>query len=193
VLEAMTGSAARLRRLLADLLSVSRLQASALQMDPQRIVVSHAVGNAATVLRRTWPDAEVVADVPEDLVVAADADRLAQALDNLLANALRHGAPPVLVSATCASPRVEIRVRDHGSGVSPAIRPRLFERFATGRSQGGTGLGLFIVRELARAQGGDAVYELGTPESPSGAFVLSLPEWVEPSRPTAERSPAATP
>lgn len=191
VLEAMTGSAARLRRLLADLLSVSRLQASALQMDSQRIVVSQAVGNAVAVLRRTWPDVEVAAEVPEDLLVAADPDRLAQALDNLLSNALRHGAPPVLVSATGASPRVEIRVRDHGSGVSPTIRPRLFERFATGRSQGGTGLGLFIVRELARAQGGDALYELGTPESPSGAFVLSLPEWVDPPRPAAV--PAANP
>ena len=55
------------------------------------------------------------------------------------------------------------------------MRDRLFERFATGRNRGGTGLGLFIVRELARAHGGDASYEPGSPDRPSGAFVLSMP------------------
>ncbi len=53
--------------------------------------------------------------------------------------------------------------------------PRLFERFATGDSIGGSGLGLFIVRELARASGGDAHYEPSSSEQPSGTFVLSLP------------------
>ena len=55
--------------------------------------------------------------------------------------------------------RVEIRVDDHGAGVPERMQPRLFERFATGRPKGGTGLGLFIVRELARMHGGDASYE----------------------------------
>ena len=64
---------------------------------------------------------------------------------------------------------------DAGDGVVPAMRDRLFERFATGRGRGGTGLGLFIVRELARAQGGDAFYESGSPDRPSGTFVISLP------------------
>ena len=193
LLEAMSSSSARLRRLLADLLTVSRLHASALQMTVEAIPVAAAVGNAVTSLRRGWRDAEVVTDVPDDLVASGDPDRLDQALDNLLTNALRHGAPPVLVSARRTSSLVEIRVSDHGSGVSPTIRPRLFERFATGRSQGGTGLGLFIVRELARAQGGDAFYEETTPESPAGAFVIRLPAWTDPTDPQAARTATANP
>ncbi|HET7357691.1 MAG TPA: PAS domain S-box protein [Nocardioidaceae bacterium] len=193
LLAAMASSAGRLRRLLADLLTVSRLQASALRMTVEAIPVARAVERAVTGIRRTWPDADVVADVPEDLMASGDPDRLGQALDNLLTNALRHGAPPVLVSARRASSLVEIRVTDHGPGVSPAIRPQLFERFATGRSQGGTGLGLFIVRELARAQGGDAFYEGGTPESPAGAFVFTLPAWSDPAEHKAVRAAAGNP
>ena len=64
---------------------------------------------------------------------------------------------------------------DAGSGVAEAMQPRLFDRFATGRNRGGTGLGLYIVRELARAQGGEARYEPPTSEQPSGAFVLKMP------------------
>ena len=71
--------------------------------------------------------------------------------------------------------RIEIRVRDAGTGVAEGMQLRLFDRFATGRNRGGTGLGLFIVRELARAQGGDAYYEAPTSDVPSGTFVLSLP------------------
>jgi hypothetical protein len=96
-------------------------------------------------------------------------------MDNLVGNALRHGVPPVHVAVTADDDRVTIRVRDEGAGVSDEIAPRLFDRFATGMRRGGTGLGLFIVRELARAQGGDAFYEAATPESPAGSFVLTLP------------------
>jgi signal transduction histidine kinase len=109
--------------------------------------------------------------VPPALTVIADADRIAQAVDNLVGNALRHGAAPVTVTARAAGEnRVEIVVRDAGPGVAQELRGRLFERFATGgRRRGGTGLGLFIVRELARAHGGDAWYDEGD------GFVLSLP------------------
>jgi len=191
--QALSSSAGRLRRLLADLLTVSRLQASAVRMTLEAIPVTRAVARAVNGVRRAWPDAEVRTDVPEDLVASGDPDRLDQALDNLLTNALRHGAPPVLVSARRAASQVEIRVSDRGSGVSPAIRPRLFERFATGRTLGGTGLGLFIVRELARAQGGDALYEAGTPGSPAGAFVITVPAWTDPPEPVAVRTAAPSP
>jgi hypothetical protein len=64
-------------------------------------------------------------------------------------------------------------VADAGPGVAAEVRDRLFDRFATGSGRSGTGLGLFIVRELARAHGGDAWY---VPSDADGAhFVLSLP------------------
>ena len=101
----------------------------------------------------------------------ADPDRLAQIVDNLVMNAVRHGAPPVQVQVQQRPGQVEISVSDGGSGVPDDIRPRLFERFATGPNPGGTGLGLFIVRELAGAHGGDVRYEPGA----RPAFVVTLP------------------
>jgi signal transduction histidine kinase len=114
-------------------------------------------------------------DAPADLRASADGDRLAQVLDNLVSNALRHGGGPVRLAASRDGDCVEIRVADAGGGVAPLLAERLFERFATGGRTAGTGLGLFIVRELARAQGGDARYEESTTTNPSGAFVLTLP------------------
>jgi signal transduction histidine kinase len=103
-----------------------------------------------------------------------DRDRLAQAVENLLLNACRHGGSPVRVTFEEEESTVRLRVDDSGTGVSPDVRSRLFERFASG-GRGGTGLGLYIVRQLARTHGGDAYYEPPTSGHSSGTFVLALP------------------
>jgi PAS domain S-box-containing protein len=176
LLQAMTTSTTRLRRLLDDLLTASRLQAGALEVRLEVVSVGDVVSEAAATVRRTHPEAEIALDVPPDITVSADRDRLAQVLDNLLTNGLRHGVPPVQVRAESGPGGVRIRVSDQGPGVSSAIQPRLFDRFATGRHRDGTGLGLFIVRELTRAQGGDAFYEPASAGTPAGAFVIALPD-----------------
>ncbi len=173
--DAMASSTGRLRRLLADLLTASRLQTSALEMHSAAVLVRDVLADAVATVHLTHPHAEIVVEQSSDLAVMADRDRLAQALDNLLSNALRHGTPPVRVAADADSDWVDIRVSDQGPGVAPAVHPRLFERFATGQHKGGTGLGLFIVRELARAHGGDAFYEPASPGTPSGMFVIRVP------------------
>lgn len=175
LLDAMTTSTTRLRRLLADLLTASRLQASALDMTPEPVRLSSILEQAVAHARRAHPDADIVLEASADVTLSVDGERLAQALDNLLSNALVHGAPPVHVTATATTETLEIRVSDSGPGVSDTMRPRLFDRFATGRRRGGTGLGLYIVRELARAHGGDALYEPPRPESPAGSFLIRLP------------------
>ncbi len=184
-LDGMTTSSGRLRRLISDLLTASRLQASALEMSTATVLVSDLVADAVATVSRSQPAAQVLTDVPAGLAVTADRDRIAQALDNLLGNALTHGKPPVRVTAAEDGGTVAIRVSDQGSGVAETMQDRLFERFATGRSKGGTGLGLFIVREIARAHGGDASYEAEAPGTLSGAFVLTLP-----SAPPREPRPA---
>lgn len=171
---AMGSGATRLRRLVDDLLTASRLQSSALVMRQDVVPVASCVHAAVDTVRRTHPTADLrVGELPAALV-RGDPDRLAQALENLLTNALRHGRPPVEVSARLDGDRVVVRVVDHGPGVAPQVRPRLFERFATGLTSGGTGLGLFIVRELARAHGGEATYVEPGPDGP-GAFLVDLP------------------
>ena len=172
---AMTSSAVRLRRMLADLLTASRLQASALEMHIAPVGVDEVVAAAISTVHSTHGDSRIEFLGQRGLRVRADRDRLGQAVENLVNNAVRHGQPPVRVRAVHRGDVVDIRVGDAGGGVQPEMQGRLFDRFATGRRPGGTGLGLFIVRELARAQGGDAFYEPPSEEETSGAFVISLP------------------
>ncbi len=98
-------------------------------------------------------------DVVGGAVVLADPDRVAQALDNLLANALRHGAGPVDVRAGAeADGRIALAVSDDGPGFGAAL-PLAFERFSQGdpaHGSAGSGLGLAIVQAIAVAHGGEA-------------------------------------
>ncbi|MBO9522129.1 MAG: PAS domain S-box protein [Nocardioidaceae bacterium] len=166
---AVSRSSAQLRRLLDDLLTAARLQARRLALVTEVVDLEEQVHAVVTAAAQSAQDARIRADVEPGLKVHADPTRLAQMLDNLVTNALRHGRPPVEITATGRGSSAEIVVRDHGEGVTEEMRTRLFERFATGSAHG-TGLGLFLVRELARAHGGDASYRSG-----DGAFVLSLP------------------
>ena len=120
------------------------------------------------------PAAHVDVDVLPDVTVHADEGRLAQALDNLLDNAVRHGAPPFAISTEVRDRQVEIKVTDAGRGVPDEVAPRLFDRFATAGAAGGTGLGLYLVREIMRGHGGDALYEPPGPDNPT-AFVTRFP------------------
>jgi PAS domain S-box-containing protein len=169
--DSMTSSSARLNRLLTDLLTSSRLESRAMDLHVQAVDVATLLGQVVKSAASSIPDADLAIDCESGLVVDADPDRLAQAIENLVLNGLRHGAGQVRVSGARRGRQVEVRVSDSGPGVAPTVLPRLFERFATGRQPGGTGLGLFIVRELARAHGGDVRYEPGAHPT----FVLSIP------------------
>ncbi len=124
--------------------------------------------------------AEIVDVTSTDrLLVNGDRRALARAIDNLVANAHRHAASRVVVSANRAAPgAIEVRVDDDGPGIAVADRQRVFERFvrlddARARDDGGSGLGLAIVRATALAHGGNARIE--DSELGGALFVLSLP------------------
>jgi signal transduction histidine kinase len=121
------------------------------------------------------PSAKIEVDVPEEATLHADAGRLDQALDNLLDNAVRHGAAPITLSGTVEDGMVRIRLTDSGPGIPAELGPRLFERFAVAGPSGGTGLGLYLVREIARGHGGDAEYHPPGSGQPAG-FEISLPQ-----------------
>ena len=174
LLDATAAGSARLRRLVADLLTAAKLQSSALKMNIARERMSGVLADAVTMVQSSDPSAELVIEAPPALAVVGDRDRLAQAFENMLLNAFRHGKPPVTVTVQADHVTVRLRVSDSGTGVPPELRPRLFQRFASG-SRGGTGLGLYIVRQLARAHEGDAFYEPPTSSHPAGSFVLELP------------------
>jgi signal transduction histidine kinase len=148
----------------------SRLEAGQLEVALDTVPLDAAIDEAVS-------DAGEPIEVlgAKGLTVTADRIRVVQIITNLLNNASRYGAPPICVDVVPTGSMVEVRVSDAGSGVSDELRPQLFEKFVrgAGRRDRGTGLGLFIVRQLARRQGGDAWYER-TGEGRS-CFCVSIP------------------
>lgn len=167
----------RIRRLLDDLLTASRLEAGSFAVTLGPVGVMDALSRALKEVRPVVADldADIVVRGAEDVAVIADPERLVQILTNLLSNAAKYGKPPIVIDVRVREDEVvDIAVHDHGPGIPEHLAPTLFEKFARGGESAprGTGLGLFIVRELTRLQGGDARYE----ESPGGgaSFAVSF-------------------
>ena len=112
---------------------------------------------------------------PAGLLVRADPVRLHQILDNLLSNAAKYAPGPREVVAEVAGGQVRLSVIDHGPGVPPAMDGVLFEQFARAESAkaAGTGLGLYVARALAEAQGG--TIESSPTEGGGATFTVTLP------------------
>jgi signal transduction histidine kinase len=163
--------AIRLRRLLEELLDLSRLDSHAIALDPRPTVLRNALGQ---IVGQALPDGvDVTVRVPEDLAVVVDALVLDRVVSNLLINAARYGAPPIVVEAEQRDRHLRISVEDAGPGVPEELQPRLFERFARSEQAGGSGLGLAIARAYARAHGGDLIYN---PRQRGARFELIVPQ-----------------
>ncbi|SPF04384.1 sensor histidine kinase [Streptomyces sp. MA5143a] len=145
--ELVAGGVQKLRGLVEDVLEVARLDARIAVVDTEQREVSAMARRAVAGLD------EVRVRVAADAVVATDPRRVERILANLAANALRHGGPPVEVEVDGPV----VRVRDHGSGFPPDLLAVLHtsgpQRFRTGSSTGGTGLGLTIATGQARLLG----------------------------------------
>jgi len=167
-----------LNRLVEDLIEISRFDAGTAQLVADDTDVATAVSGCLRA--RSWTD--VSADTPAGLIALLDRRRFDVIIANLVGNALRHGGPPVTVTAR-AEPRgrgegrLVLEVRDHGPGLPEAAIPHLFDRFfkadtARARSEG-SGLGLAIAWENAQLHGG----HIEARNHPDGGavFTASLP------------------
>ena len=161
----------RMRRLIEQLLDVSRLDAHNVSLRPKAVVLRSSLAEivAATVPGNT----SVELDVPVDLAAVVDPLVLDRVISNLVINALRYGKPPVVVTANRSDRHVRIAVSDNGEGVPQELQAHLFERFARGESADGSGLGLTIARAYARAHGGDLIF---VPGAVGARFELILPQ-----------------
>lgn len=164
-----------LNRLVDDLLTLSQVEAGAIEVRPEVLNVLHVVEHVVGTLAE---DVTVDIDVSTGEQVLADADHFQRIITNLLSNALKYGAQPVTIRAMPERDSVRVEIEDRGQGVSPEFLPRLFQRFSRAedentRTKEGTGLGLSIVRALAESSGGSVSYE---PNVPKGSrFVVRLP------------------
>jgi len=161
----------RLRRLLEDLLDLSRLDARAINVEPRAIVLKSAL---ADVVHGALPAGDAVElDIPSDLAAVVDPLVLDRVVSNLVANAARYGAPPIRIAAKQRDRHLRVTVEDSGAGVPRELEGRVFDRFARGGGQTGHGLGLAIARAYAQAHGGDLVYD---PCGRGARFELVIPQ-----------------
>jgi signal transduction histidine kinase len=186
--EVILSESRRLERLVRDLLELGRLDARTFSFAIAPVDIDEVIAGcldgfepeareAAVTLRAEIAGPVAGADplVPVGAVslVAADADRLAQVVANLLANALKFASSQVVVAARPLGRTVRVTVDDDGPGIAPEDLPHVFERlYVSGRQpvrkESGSGLGLAIVRELVTAMGGS----VGADRSPSGGARL---------------------
>jgi signal transduction histidine kinase len=161
----------RMRRLIEQLLDLSRLDARAIRVAPRPIVLSSVLNEIVS--GAVPPGVVVDVDVPPDLAVVADPLVLERIVTNLLTNAVRHGAPPIHLSAVRKDASLRVFVEDSGSGIPEDLRDRLFDRFSRTEAGIGSGLGLAIARAYAQSVGGELFYREGT----AGArFELIVPQ-----------------
>ena len=168
--------AQRMKTLVDQLLDLSRLEAQAVRIAPERFAVRQRLEElVAAVAADAAPT--VTVDASPEVEALADSQAFDRIVSNLIANALRYGEAPVRVSASLEDHTLRVSVEDRGRGVPREFVPRLFERFAradhTREATGGAGLGLAIAQSYAQAHGGYITYE---DAQPTGArFSLVLP------------------
>jgi signal transduction histidine kinase len=177
MLETVNADADRVTRLITELLDIARIDSGRLVVrrqvvDLERVVRRHVAGIVAAGEDDDRFEVRVSGELPE---MWADADKVDQVIANLLENSVRHGAghvtvdiAPALPGDGDADPGASVTVTDQGEGIPQALQDRVFTRFWRSGRRGGTGLGLYIVRGLVKAHGGDVTVG----RSPEGGAVF---------------------
>jgi two-component system phosphate regulon sensor histidine kinase PhoR len=184
----MKEQATRMARLIDDLLSLSRIEQKA-HIHPDHpidlIAIVHEVADGLSPLAHEREVEINIADQANALVVSGDRDELIRVFENLIENALKYGAPGKRVDITLTREPAAgeardaiVSVRDYGPGIAPEHLPRLTERFyrvdiGESRAQGGTGLGLALVKHILNRHRGRLLIE-STPGAGAN-FSVRLP------------------
>jgi two-component system, OmpR family, phosphate regulon sensor histidine kinase PhoR len=187
----MQTQAKRMARLIDDLLSLSRVELSAHVRPDTLVDILPIIRQVADGLEPLARERQVAIDVdlPQaPVVIAGDREELLRLIENLIENALKYGASggKVIVSLAVAAsaeggPEVRLTVRDFGPGIAPEHLPRLTERFyrvdvGDSRAQGGTGLGLSLVKHIVNRHRGRLVIESVPKQGAAFTACFPLPE-----------------
>ena len=177
LLDLVIEEAERLDRIVANLLSMSRIEAGALQPDTQAVALDELTADCVRRLRRIFKAVRVELAFPDDLPLAdADYSQIDQVVTNLLENAARYAPPKSVVRVrgrAVAPDRVVLSVEDEGPGIPRHERARAFTPFERGTGSTGTGVGLAICKAIVDAHGGTISVEDGL--TGGARFVVSLP------------------
>lgn len=179
LLRAALANAERLIRITNDILDLAKLEARRLVLVKTRCAVGDLIGAACDSVGERSSGSRVrrtmAPDLPEVLV---DADRIVQAMVNLLSNALKYtpAAGTIDVDVQGSAERIRISVRDQGPGISPQDMTKLFQPFHqldAARKVGGTGLGLVIAKAIVEQHGGSLL--VASEPGQGSTFTIDLP------------------
>ena len=180
--DSIRGEARALLRLVLNLLDISKSEEGRLLVRPAAVPLPALLADVVDAHRVEAEAAEVRLEQRTDVAqIIADPDLFRRVIENLLDNAIRH-APAgsvVRIEASGRDGSVEVRVADHGSGIAPELRERVFDRFVQVESRGGAasragrGLGLAFCKLAVEAHGGSIWIEDG---APGAVFCVRLPD-----------------
>jgi signal transduction histidine kinase len=180
LLEMIATQALRLTEITEELLFTDRLDRGTVHLEHELIDLADlARTTIAALTTQLPPDCPVSVDIEPDLPPArGDRDRVQQVLVNLLDNAVKYGRPPLAVSLETRTSVVCIAVADSGPGVPHVEQERIFDKFYRGdpqltRAPSGTGLGLYIARELTERMGGRL--DVRSEPKAGATFIVQLP------------------
>ncbi|HEY6555943.1 MAG TPA: PAS domain-containing sensor histidine kinase [Polyangiaceae bacterium] len=179
-LNRITSSTERANRLIADLLDFTQARlGGGLSVSLESIDLHEAVAQAVDELAHVHPGRQLRHLPRGQGQCAADANRLAQLIGNLVSNAMVYGKPgtPVTVTSCVESARFSLAVHNEGSAIPEALKAHIFEPMTRGTGEGtvkrSVGLGLYIVREIAKAHGGTAT--LVSTDETGTTFTVEFP------------------
>ena len=177
---------ARVSEMVSQIINLSRLQSDQPMMTPQQVDVCHVLADAVERNRELADSREVnlVVKAEPDLEIQGDPAQLIDAVSNLIHNAIVYSNPRARVAVSSRlvhdvdGDRADIAVADNGIGITDADQRRIFERFyrvdyARSRDNGGTGLGLSLVKHIAQAHGGSV--DVWSKVGQGSTFTLSIP------------------
>lgn len=179
--QTIAGLTSRLSTLVSSMFDVSRMEMGQLQLDMAELDFAALVARIVAEMRPTLTQHRLaLAGAGAPLRVRGDALRLEQAIQNLLSNAVKYSPAggPIELQLKQAGDHALLRIRDHGIGIPAAALPQLFERFyrvpnAATQAIGGSGLGLYVVKELIALHGGDVA--VASVEGQGSTFTIALP------------------
>ncbi|MGI8662142.1 MAG: sensor histidine kinase [Acidimicrobiales bacterium] len=177
LLDLVVDEAERLDRLVANLLSLSRVEAGALEPDRQAVPIDELLTERVRRLKRLLRDRRIHLDVPFALpLVDVDYTLADQVITNLLENAVRHSpeGSTIRVRARAVDASVEISVSDEGAGIAPDMIDVIFEPFRRGEGGGSSGVGLAICKAIIEAHGGTIVARQANAGGAELAFTVPI-------------------
>lgn len=176
-MKAIARNAERLERLTSGILDVTRIEGHKLNLNKEKFNLSEIISSSVEdAKRRIEDDNKIKFDyyTPGNIIVEADRERISQVISNLLNNAVKFTKQGMIyISEDIKDGHVIVSVKDTGSGIDSEIMSMLFTKF-TSKSQTGTGLGLFISKNIIEAHGG-RIWAENNKDRKGATFIFRLP------------------